>query len=784
MHSRTVVRQNDFAFGELSPEHAAAGDRDSVARSLKSARNIRLLNSFGWKQRFGSKRLVRLPAEGRPTTLVLKDGTELIGYIRPGGMDVYTTTGTLLQSVEGAPWPDLPTIQGTTVQTRVGQLYVAHTAYPTQVFTYDDSLATWSVAPFAFAAGDGNAPQQIYYRFAKLGVTMLPSALTGDITLQFSDDVLAPAHAGTVVRYNVVDAAGAEILINTVIDARNATATVLNDLPPTVTVEVGDASGFRTGEEVEGEDTTARGFITGISGNVITVAMTRGYESFDDRLVDKNHDGTLDSGEYLVGDFTRSYITKDSLNTSVPPGAVVAWDEQVVSPVHGYPGAVFERSGRLGFANFPDVPGGIALSSPDAPTSFDVGSGTAGDAIFEILGEENGQRILFGVSAANLLILTTKFAYYVPEGTDVPLSSETWSVVKIGPAGSSDAFPAIVDEGVVYVERGGNRVIALLSTGSLTAPWQLVDVSRQADHLISNPSSIAVTNGSTQASERYVMAMNDDGTVAVLFFDQNPARLGWTLWSTGGAYTAMTTIDGFLYTSCNRTIAGQPATFLERFDADAQLDCSVAFGDSGASTDMATGGGDDWVSGGGDQIITATGIALEELAGATVAVNVGTTYLGTFPVAADGTITGLDTSQFANLVDGVGDEIVTGGGDEMATGGGDEDFEAGFHFQIDARLWPPEPEGDQRPSFASRHIGRVAVRVQDTQSFAFGIDYQNMPVTIPVYLPLDDQTAAPPLRSDVFRRSFAGWNNEPSVQITRPIPQPVEVLSVAQEVAF
>lgn len=783
MHSRLVVRQNDFAFGELSPEHAASGDRDAVARSLKRGRNIRLLNSFAFKQRFGSKRLAKIAAEGRPTTLILKDGTELIGYVRPGGMDVYTTTGAVVQSIEGAPWADLPTIKEATVLTRVGKLYVAHNDFPTQVFSYDDALATWSLGLFAFANGAGNAPQQLYYRFAKPGITMRPSGLTGAITLQFSDDVLVPAHAGTIVRYNVVDAAGSEILINTVIDARNATATVLNDLPPTKSVQVGDASGFLLGEEAAGLDTTARGFITDITDDFITVAMTRGFESFDDHSVDKNKDGTLDSGEYLVGEFTRSYITKGSLQDAAP-GAVVAWDEAVVSPVHGYPGDVFERSGRLGFANFPDIPSGIALSVPDAPTSFDITGGGASAAIFELLGEESGQRILYAVSAANLLILTTKFAYYVPEGTDVPLSAETWSVVKIGPAGTSDAFPAIVDEGVVYVERGGNRVIALLSTGSLTAPWQLVDVSRQADHLISNPTSIAVTNGSTQASERYIMALNDDGSVAVLFFDQNPARLGWTLWTTDGLYTAMTTIDGFLYTSCNRTIAGQPATFLERFDADAQLDCSVAFGDIGAASEMVTGGGDEFVSGGGDPIITAAGIALEELAGAVVAVNIGTAYLGTFSVASDGTISGLDGALFSNLISGGGDAMVTGGGDQLGTGAGAEDFEAGFQFPIDATLWPPEPEGDQRPSFASRHIGRVAVRVQDTQSFAFGLDYQAMPVTIPVFLPLDDPTAPPPLRSDVFRRSFAGWNDEPSVQITRPIPQPVEVLSVAQEVAF
>lgn len=782
MRSRAVVRQNDFSFGELSPDHASGGDKDAVARSLKRGRNIRLLNSFAFKQRFGSKRLAKIDDEGRPTTLVLKDGTEYIGYLRPGGMDVYTTTGAVVQSIEGAPWSDLATIKEATVHTRVGKLYVAHNDFVTQVFSYDDALGTWSLAPYAFASGAGGALLQLYYRFAAPGITMQPSALTGAINLVFSADALVPAHAGTMVRYNVVDAAGPAILINTVVDARHATATVLNDLPPTIQVQVENSAGFIIGEEVKGLDTTATGFVTAISGAYITIAMTRGYQGFDDRLVDKDGNGTLDSGEYLVGEFTRSYIVKNSL-TTVAPAAVVAWDEAVVSPVHGYPGDVFERSGRLGFADFPDLGDGIALSAPDAPTNFEITGGGPSAAIFEVLGQESGQRIKFAVSAANLLILTTKAAYYVPEGTDVPLSADTWSVVKIGPAGTSNAFPAIVDEGVVYVERGGNRVIALLSTGSLTAPWQLVDVSRQAGHLISNPTSIAVTNGSTQAAERYIMALNDNGTVAVLFFDQNPARLGWTLWSTDGDYTAMTTIDGFLYTSCNRTIAGEEVTFLERFDADAQLDCSVAFGEAGASSSIVTGGGEGLVSGGGEQIVTAVGIALEDLAGETVAVNIDTAYLGTFVVADDGTIPDLDSALFATISTGGGDAWAAGSGDVIVSGASGGNFEAGFHFDMDAVLWPPEPEGDQRPSFAKRHIGRVDVRVQDTQSFAFGIEDQS-PVTIPVFLPLDDTAAEPPLRSQNFRRAFMGWLDEPSVQITRPIPQPVHVLSVAQEVAF
>jgi hypothetical protein len=632
-------------------------------------------------------------------------------------------------------------LAGISWHSREDTVYITSQKYWTRVLS--NITGSWALSLFGFDAGPGNSVLQPYYRFPETkGITMTPSARTGSITVQFDQPVLDPLHAGVRFRYGASGTSLKEIRIDTVLDSKTANATVMDLLPPAYVVTVTDGSGFRVGEDVQGHDSAATGLITNISGNDITVLMSDGYESFI----------TGASAELLVGPFTSSLISATAITTN-PVGSTV-WDEAVFSEYRGYPGDVFERSGRLGFSNFPDIPAAIIMSSPGARESFDVGKGEAGDAIFYLLAE-GGQQIRHCISAANLIVLTDRRAYYVPEDEATPLAANTFSTIEVGPTGASPAKPIAVEEGVVYVEIGGNRIMGLLITGNLTAPFQLVDLSRHGSHLVKNPLNLAMTNGNSQAPERYILALNEDGTLACTFYDNNPPRLGVVPWVTAGAYLSSVPVGGIIYAICQRVIADNTVYFLERLDADVQMDASSLFSSSGSFLAVTDDAGDP-ITGDSAEIDTDLG-AMPHLAGETVKVIRGTEYLGEFLVSADGAIPGINA--------------------------GDGDFEAGLHFDIDAVPWPPEVQDDSRTMFARRRIVHAAIRTEQSGVYSVGIYGRNIVNTRPAYDQGDDLNAAPPLRSEVRRWPMSGYMYEPSLQILRPLPVPLTILSIAQEVS-
>lgn len=736
------VRQTDFAFGELSPDYAAS-EVEAKTRSLKKGKNLRILNSYGVTQRPGSRRLATLSGQGIEAELLTSGGEAFIGVIRAAGIDIYSTSGGLLQSIGGAPWSASEAMSLTWL-VRADELYVAHHNYWTRKLTYTPSTGVWSLGLVVFDAGPGSSVSQPYYRFAAAGITMQPSALTGAVNVVFSAAVLQAAHVGIRFRYGGSATALKELQITGVTDGLNGTATIIDKLPPTYNVTVADASGYRIGEDVEGADSKAKGVVTNVAGAVVTVLMADFFEGF------YNAAATI---EYLVGPHHKSKITVGGVALTTPAASTV-WDEAVFSDVRGYPGDVFEHKGRLGFTDLPNIRDAILLSAPGFLGDFDVGEGTAADAIF--WRSANGaERILYGVSAKNLIVLTDRRVCYVPESDTVPVAADTFELTEIGPLGATTAFPVLVEDGVIYVEYGGNRIMGAYITGQLGAPWRLVDLSRRGAHLINNPISLAMTGGNPQSPERYVFVLNGDGTLACMFYDLEPARLGWTPWDTAGSFIAMVPIRGVIYAVAKRTIGGATVYLLERHDSTCQLDASTKFSDAGSYESLLTDDGEEYLTDAGE-VLTTNYSAVPQLAGQTVKVIRGTQYLGEFTADATGAIVGIDA--------------------------GDGDFEAGLHFDINAVLWPPEPDKDVSAMFGLRRQNRVAVRVKDSCVYTIGIEGRATVNTRPAYDQGDDITIAPPLRSELKRFLLTGWEHEPSAQILRPLPQPLTVLSVAEEV--
>jgi hypothetical protein len=81
---------------------------------------------------------------------------------------------------------------------------------------------------------------------------------------------------------------------------------------------------------------------------------------------------------------------------------------------------------------------------------------------------------------------------------------------------------------------------------------------------------------------------------------------------------------------------------------------------------------------------------------------------------------------------------------------------------------------------AASAMSRCGCRIAGV--YSVGILGRTQVNTRPAYDQGDDIAAAPPLRSEVKRWALAGYEYEPCIQIKRPLPTPLTVLSVAQEV--
>ncbi len=155
---------------------------------------------------------------------------------------------------------------------------------------------------------------------------MTPSARTGTITINFSKPVLSPFHIGTIFRY-----AGRQMLVTFVASAYQASATVIELLPPSFAVTVDNLNGLQVGDVVEGITSGAKGQVAEIFAGVPII------------LVDKNWNG-FEVGEVMVGPRSKMEVVSQTAAGAV---ASTQWDEALMSDYRGWPGCVTKDAQRI-----------------------------------------------------------------------------------------------------------------------------------------------------------------------------------------------------------------------------------------------------------------------------------------------------------------------------------------------------------------------------------------------------------------------------------------------------
>lgn len=543
--------------GELAPEYKFRTDAPVRNRGLLKARNVRLLSGGGWERRWGTRRKVEHAGAVRYETIGIGESDALLFAFGPGRLDIYRSDWTVAQSITaGCPWTtaDLDTMQVAAEQNRV--TVTSRLFYPYEIVRATSS-SPWSVVPKTFSPGQNGALLQPYYRFHAPGTALIPSALTGAITLTTTAPHFTAAHVNTRVRYQ-----GVEIVIDNFTSPTEVKGQVLGSLYPTLTVPVDSIGGFLVGDVVEGSESKVRGVVVAVGTTTLTVLLTDGYEYFQSSPAEK-----------LIGPNNR--VTLTGAPTLAPPAGAADWDEQLISTARGFPGACGYHRGRQILADFPAAPNLICASSPGDPDDYDVGEGGPADAIVETVARDDTLRIRFIASMEQLLVFTEAGSYYVPETVGAPFSPTNAEFLKIGPEAIGDAAPVQVSEGMLFAEARSGRLLIALPTGQVRRSWEIADLSELSYHLMGTPKKLAVLPA-TARSDREIVVLKDDGTIAWMRYRRGQEVAGWCPWDTQGAWRTIAVVDGRLMLGAERNVGGVKV-WGEELDPLATLDgCALS----------------------------------------------------------------------------------------------------------------------------------------------------------------------------------------------------------------
>ena len=541
--------QNAFSTGEVGPEFLQRAEEELQNESAQALRNVIIANAGGVMRRPGTvpKASVTNGTSRRIEVFDLVGDEIRCIVLTDGQVDIYEDDGTIEDTLV-APWleADIDDI----VHTNGDNTFYFFGNFKPQKLTY--TAGVWTLADMTYESSIGSTIAQPYWRFSSTkGISLTPSALTGSITLTASDDLFVADHVGTRFRY-----IGNEIEITGYTNATTVTGTVITSLYPTIDVTVASSAGFQVGELIVGDTSGAEGIITSIpDGTSLIVTLTTGYTYFADT-------------EKVDGPSATTTVSGTPTNTT--PAASVIWDEQMISSVRGYPRTGCLHRNRLIMAGFPQAPNAIAASATGFENDFDLGQAEDSDAFIEALGDDQNASIRHLVSSEQLIVLTDRAPYYVPENENSPFSPTRISFNRISTDGASTVRPLLTPEGVVFVDNA-KRLLVIGATGSVRASWAVQELSLFSTHLMTDPKSLTYVDGLGNRSERYVLVLNSDSTVAAVAYRRGAEQVGVSLW------TPATGFDWLSFASWKTRLFCLQGDFFAEFDMDAVMDLEYPY---------------------------------------------------------------------------------------------------------------------------------------------------------------------------------------------------------------
>ena len=589
-------------------------------------------------------------------------------------------------------------------------------------------LTAFEVREFAFDTSvDTNKSLQPYYNFQPSGMTITPSATSGNnITLTTS--------AAYFVTGNAFQ--GSSILVHntqcTIVSITSTTVAVVN-VQGTIEIDL-DFDSLNTTEGSDKVRVVMQDHGLLVSTN-ITIAGAGALGGINNgnmngtrtvsKIIDKN------TFEYTAGGSATSTATGGGNPTISSTAATTDWYEQSYSLYRGYPAAVTFHENRLWFGGTPSQPSHLWASASGDFFNFDVGDGEDFDGLdLEVaVGVTNFIRHLF--SNRDLQVFANQGEFFVPSFQDSPVTASNARISEQTPIGSSFVRPLSLDGATLFVQATGSAVREYVFDDNEGA-YITNMASILSSHLISNPIQVTSVKGSLDRPGSYAFYVMDNGEIATFYSIRAEQRAGWTRWDTQGSFHSICAVDESLFCVAVRNDgSGSGKMFLEQFDNSLNMDFSNDF--TGTAGVFSTSG--------------------HFANNAVVDVVDGTEYLGEFTVGSNQ----IDTSLIKGSIEA----------------------QIGYKFVPELKTMPLDAQAPGGPlTGRPRKITNVVLDLNETLSIS--VNGTNMIIRSVTFDP------STPREAFTGKKEFRllGYSKDPTVTISQIAPLDMQLNGMVVEVAF
>jgi len=567
------IHQASFVRGELDPKIVSRVDVVAYEQGLKKARNVLTLNQGGIERRPGTVYRATAPANGRLEPFIFSDDQEYIILFTNTVITIYSSNGTLLQTITSTGIATAELMELTVTQ-QGDTMIIAHKNFVPRILQRTGAT-TFTLAAFQFDVSvNGEKTYQPYFKFANDSITLdinqTAKGTTG-VTLTTSADYWTSSYVNTRVRYH-----GAEIFITGYTSATVVTGTLLDD----VEIEL-DPNPLRT---IQGSGTVEvtmaqHGFSTGAS---ITISGAQDIFDVDGAgLATANLNGTFTITVVDDNRFTYTAGSSDTATESVDGGGASVkivghpptrkWDEQLYSEPNGFPRAVCFHEQRLYFGGSASAPDYLTSSKVGSFFNFDVGTAKDDESLQMQIASDQINEIRHLVAGRVLEIFTSGAEFFLRPQTGKNITPTDSMIVRQTSFGVQQAgMPRPFDGGTLYIQKNGKNIRDYVFA-STTELFDSNNTSLESSHLIINPTDTATATSLPDRTEQLYFLVCNDGTMCIYNSQKEQKIFGWTQWNTDGNYKSIACLSSTIFSLVERTINSSTAYYLEQF-ATTQFD--------------------------------------------------------------------------------------------------------------------------------------------------------------------------------------------------------------------
>ncbi len=563
-----------FNTGEISPLMEARADFPKYGQACLTLQNMVVLAQGPAMRRPGTKYIAATKNNGI-ARLVPFEYSTTDAYILEFGdlyMRVYRNGGQVLDTNDDpyeriTPFDDSEVFEIQYAQD-ADTIYIVHPNEPPQILTRS-AHTTWTMDDFDIQ----NGPFLPENKDTDSNIT--PSATTGSITLNSSEDIFQSTHIGALWQ---IRHPRSQTTLNGVLDANESSAVLACEGDYDLNVQgtwVGtvklerslDSGGTwnavypRANNNVAiNEDFSETEVDAGATFRVTMTAYVSGSVTYNFSIHDYMHTGYV-----RITDVNDSNtVVATVLSTLGSTSATSKWSEGAWSDYRGWPRTVEFHERRICFAGSMSYPQTVWVGATNTTEDYnDFREGTLDDDAFTYI--LPGQNPIQWILSQTYLMMGTLGGAGRLGREDEPFTPSTPSYRSQSRSGSAYIQALVANDAILYVERGGKKIrefVYSLERDRFVAP----DLNVLASHITGD----GIVNIAFQSRPDPVLwCVTSGGNLAAMSYLREQEVVAWSEHITDGSFESIATIPGTgedeLWVIVRRTINDNTARYVEQF---------------------------------------------------------------------------------------------------------------------------------------------------------------------------------------------------------------------------